>query len=77
MAPMSDNDKCSSRDFGESSQLTNSILDSGATCHMMPQVSDFIPGFLEDTDTDIEVVDVHHGTANNKGQVQIKMCDDK
>ena len=38
MARMYDNDECSSRDFGYSSQLTNSILDSGATCHMTPQV---------------------------------------
>ena len=47
---MSGNDKSSSRDFGESLQLTNLILDSVATCHMTPQVSDFIPGSLEDTD---------------------------
>ena len=44
MALMSDNDECPSRDFGDSLQSTNWILDSGATCHMMPQVSDFIPG---------------------------------
>ena len=34
--------KISSRDFGESSQLTNCILDSGATCNMTLQVLDFI-----------------------------------
>ena len=44
MARMSDNDKSPSRDFGDSSQLTNLSLDSGATCHMMPQVFYFIPG---------------------------------
>ena len=44
MTPMSDNDECYSRDFGDSSQLTNWILDSGATFHMTPQVSYFIPG---------------------------------
>ena len=38
MAPMSDNDESPSWDVGESSQLTNWILDSGATCHMTPQV---------------------------------------
>ena len=38
IACMSDNDKCPSRYFGDSSELTNWILDSGATCHMMPQV---------------------------------------
>ena len=36
MARMSDNDECPGENFGESSQLTNWILDSGATCHMMP-----------------------------------------
>ena len=35
--------------FGESSQLTNWNLDSGSTCHITPQVSNFIPGLLEDT----------------------------
>ena len=55
MERMSDNEIFSSRDFGDSSQLTNRILDSGATCHMTPQVSDFIPGSLENTDTNIEL----------------------
>ena len=44
MARMSDNEKIPSRDFGDSSQLTNLILDSVSTCHMTPQVSAFIPG---------------------------------
>ena len=43
MAQMSGNDESPSRDFGDNSQFTNWILDSGATCHMTPQVSDFIP----------------------------------
>ena len=43
---------------------------------MTPEVSDFIPGSLEDTDKYIEVVDGHHVTEKQKGQVQIKMCDD-
>ena len=33
-----------------------------------------MPGSLEDTDEHIEVMDEHHVTANQKGQVQIKMC---
>ena len=41
---------------------------------MTPKVSDFIPGSLEDTDKNIEVVDGNHATAKQKGQ--IKMCDD-
>ena len=41
---------------------------------MTQEVSDFIPGSLEDTDRPIEVVDGHHVIAKQKGQVQIKMC---
>ena len=42
---------------------------------MTPEVSDFIPGLLEDTDERIEVADAHHITEKQKLQVQIKMCD--
>ena len=76
MVQMYGNDKSYSRYFGDSSKLTNWILDSGATCHITPQVSDFIPGSLEDTDKYIEVADGHHATAKQKVQVRIKMCDD-
>ena len=30
--------------YEDSLQLSNWILDSGATCHMTPDISDFIPG---------------------------------
>ena len=73
MAQMSSNDKRSIEKYGDSSQLTNWILDSGATYHMKQEVSDFIPGSLEDTDKYIEVANRHHVTAKPKGQVQIKM----
>ena len=43
MARMSDNDGFPSRGFGDGSQFTNWILYYGETCHMMPEVSDFIP----------------------------------
>ena len=43
---------------------------------MTPEVSDLIPGTLEDTDKYIEVADRHHVTAKQKGQVRIQMCDD-
>ena len=43
MARMSSDDKRESKDYGDSSQLTNWIWDSGATCHMTPKVTDFIP----------------------------------
>ena len=76
MARMSSDDKRKSVKYGDSLQLTNCILDSGATCHMTPEVSDFIPGSLEDTDKFIEVADGHHVTEKQKGSVRIQMCDD-
>ena len=69
MAHMSVNDECLSGNFGDSSQLTNWILNYRATFHMTPEVSDYIPGALEDTDKHIEVTDRHHVTAKQEGQV--------
>ena len=43
---------------------------------MTPEVSDFIPSSLEDTDKYIEVMEGHHVTEKQKGSVQIHMCDD-
>ena len=43
-ARMSDNNEFPRGNFGDSSQFTNLILDSGGTCHMNPEVLDFIPG---------------------------------
>ena len=43
-ACVSRNEKCPSGNFGDTLQLTNWILDSEATCHMTPDISDFIPG---------------------------------
>ena len=54
MACMSSNDEHSSENYGDSSQLTNWILDLGATCHMTPEVSDSILGSLEDKDKYID-----------------------
>ena len=75
MARMSGNDKYPSRNFVESLQLTNWILDSGAMCRMTPEASDFISGLLEYTDKHIEVADGHHVMEKLKVQVRIKMCD--
>ena len=72
MARMSNDDVSKSKDYGDSSQLTNWILDSGATCHMTLEVTDFIPGSLEDTDKYIEVAGGHHVTAKQKGSVRIQ-----
>ena len=63
MARMSSDYKRKSKEYGDSSQSTNLILDSGATCHMTPEVADFIPGSLGDTDKFIEVANGHHVTA--------------
>ena len=68
MARMSSDDKRKSVKYGDSSQLTNCILDSGATCHLTPEVTDFITVSLEDTDKYIEFADRHHVTAKQKGQ---------
>ena len=43
---------------------------------MTPQISDFIPGSLEDTDKYTEVTGGHYVMAKQKGQVQIKICND-
>ena len=75
MERMSSNDERSSENYGDSSQLTNWILDSGATCYMMPEVSDFIPVPLENTDKYFKVADGYHVTAKQIGQVRIQMCD--
>ena len=47
----------------------------GVMWYVAPEVSDFIPGSLEDTDKHIEVTDGHLVTEKQKRQVQIKMCD--
>ena len=46
MARMANDDVRENKDYGDSSQLTNWILDSVATCHMTPEVAGFIPGSL-------------------------------
>ena len=67
MARMSSNAEITRRYFGDSSQLTNWILDSGATCHITPDISDFIPVSLMETDIYIEIVDGNLVTAKQTG----------
>ena len=43
---------------------------------MTTEVTDFIPGSLEDMDKFIEVADGHHVMAKQKGSVRIQMCND-
>ena len=67
MARMSDNDEWPSGNFGDSSKLTNWVLDSGATCYTTQEVQGFIPGSLEDTNKHTGVSDRHHVTSQKKG----------
>ena len=76
MSRMSNDDVSKKKYYGDSSQLTNWILDSGGSCHMTPEDTDFIPGSLEDTDKFIEVAYGHHVTAKQKVSVRIQMFDD-
>ena len=70
MAQIPGNENSPNRHFGDSWQLTNCILYSGATWHMMPHIFDFIPGSLKDTDKDIEFVDGHHAVAKQKDKFE-------
>ena len=72
MAQISSDDERKSVKYGDSLQLTNCILDSGATCHMTPEVLNFITGSLEDTDKYIEVADGHHFVAKKKVKYEYK-----
>ena len=76
MAHMSSNVEILRRYFGDSSQLTNCSLDSGATCHMKQNISNFTLGSLVETDKYIEVADRHFETSIKIGEFQIKMRDD-
>ena len=60
------NEESSIRDFGDSLQLTNWILDSGATCHMKPQFSYLFSGSLEDTDKYIKLENGKYVMAKQK-----------
>ena len=71
MARMSSDDERKSVKYGDSLQLTNWILDSGATCHIIPDISYFIIDLLDNTDKHIAVADGHHVMAKQKGQVKI------
>ena len=53
--------------FGSRSQLTNCILDSGETCHMTPDISDFVSGFMVETDKYIEFADGNFVAAKQEG----------
>ena len=72
MARMFSNAERPRSDFGDSLQLTNLILDSGVTFHMTPEISEFIPSSLLETDKYIDVVDSNFVKEKQTGEVQIK-----
>ena len=43
---------------------------------MMPQVLDFLPGSLDDTNKNIQVADRHYVTTKQKGKARIKIYND-
>ena len=63
MVHMSNNAERPRINYGDSSQLTNWVLDSGTTFHMTPNISYYVPGSLVETDKYIEVSDGHFVTA--------------
>ena len=76
MSHISSNAESPRRNYGYILPLTNSILDSGETCHITPEIYDFIPGLLVETDKYIECSDGHFVTAKQTRQVQIEIGDD-
>ena len=72
---MSSNVEIPRINYGDRSQLTNWILDSGATCHTTTDISDFIPGSFVETDKYIKVADDNLDIAKQTGQFKIEMCD--
>ena len=76
MAHLYFNAESPQRNYGDISQLTNWILDSGATCHRTPNISDFILGSLVETDEYIKVADEYFFTGKQTGEVQMKIRND-
>ena len=72
MACMPSNVESPRRYFGDSSQLTNWILDSGTTCHITPYISYCIPGSLMETDKYTEFTYGNFVTAKDTCYFKIK-----
>ena len=73
---MSTNAEITRSNYGDSSQLTNWILYSGATCNTTPEILDFILGSFLETDKYIEVADGNFVTVKQTGKVQTEIRDD-
>ena len=76
MTRMYSNAEIPTRNYGDSSKLTNQILDSGATCQMTSDISDCIPNSLMETNKYIEVAHENFVTEKQTGQFQIEMRDE-
>ena len=76
MARMYGNDEFLSEHFGDSSQLTNSILDYGETCHMTPEFSDLLQVHYKIRINILKLRTDITSQRRKKGQVRIKICDD-
>ena len=73
LARMSSNIQSVKRDFGDSSQMTNWILDSCATCHMTPYISDFVQVSLLEMDKFIKCLEENFVKAKNRGRANKNM----
>ena len=73
MALMSTNAESPRRNYGDILQLTNYILDSGATCQMTPEILGFILGLLVETYKYVQVADGNLVTVKKTGELQIKI----
>ena len=69
MTRMYSNAETPRRDLGDSLQLTNCILGSGANCNMTQDISYFIPGSLAETDKYIKVTGMNFVTEKQTGEV--------
>ena len=67
MAHMSSNAEITRINHEEISQLSNLVLNSDATCHMTPEISDFIPRWLVETYKYTKVTDRNFVTLKRTG----------
>ena len=72
MASISSNAESNRIYFGDRLQLTNLILDSGATCHMTPEILDFISISMVEMDKYIEVTDGNFITTKKQEKFKLK-----
>ena len=66
MEILSYNVEISRRSYGYRLQMNSWILYSRVTCHTKPDISDFIPGSLVETDKYFEVADEHFSQQNRQ-----------